>query len=72
VAPYIALARDGGVLLKLAMETYQASLNSLDNYSRGELLSLFQNGNPDSFLTTRIRNRAIIVKKYPLRNWGAA
>jgi hypothetical protein len=72
VAPYIALARDGGALLKLAMEAYRSSLDGLDNYSRGELLSLFQNGSPDSFLTTRIRNRAIIVKKYPLRNWGAA
>ncbi len=72
VAPYIALARDGGILLKLAMHAYRASLPRLDDYSRGELLKVFQGGAPDGFLTTRLRNRAIVVKKYPLRNWGAA
>jgi hypothetical protein len=72
VAPYIALARDGGALLNLAMESYRASLATLDNYDRAELLRVFQNGSPADFLTTRMRTHALVVKKYPLRNWGAA
>jgi hypothetical protein len=70
IAPYIALARDGGCLLSLALEAYRTSVNQLDKYDRAELLRVFQNGTPDAFLTTRIRNRALVVKKYPLRNWG--
>jgi hypothetical protein len=72
VAPYIALARDGGCLLNLAMEVYRNSARQLDNYDRAELLRVFQSGTPDMFLTTRIRNRAIVIKKYPLRNWGTS
>ncbi len=72
VAPYIALARDGGVLLNLAMEAYRASVGQLDNYDRTELLRVFQNGTQEAFLTTRMRNRALVVRKYPLSNWGAA
>ncbi len=69
IAPYVALARDGGILLQLAMETYRADQNSLDNFERSYLLNLFQNGTIDTFLTTRMRNEALVLKKYPLKNW---
>jgi hypothetical protein len=69
VAPYIALARDGGALLTLAMEGYHDALSELDDYTRAELLRIFQNGATEDFLTTRIRSRAYVVKKYPLLNW---
>ena len=69
IAPYIALARDGGRLLKLAMTTYLADKENLDNYERSYLLQLFQNGTIDDFLTTRMRNEALVIKKYPLTSW---
>jgi hypothetical protein len=69
VAPYVALARDGGALLTLAMEAYRDALGALDDDSRGQLLRIFQNGDADQFLTTRIRSRALVVRKYPLLNW---
>ena len=69
IAPYIALARDGGQLLKLAMITYLADKENLDNYERTYLLNLFQNGTIDNFLTTRMRNEALVIRKYPLTSW---
>jgi hypothetical protein len=72
LAPYVALARDGGALLNLAMEAYRTSIQRLDSFDRTELLRVFQSGAPAAFLTTRIRSRAMVVAKYPLRNWGVA
>jgi hypothetical protein len=69
IAPYIALARDGGQLLHLAMQAYLADKEHLDNYERSYLLDLFQNGSIDNFLTTKIRNEALVIKKYPLTQW---
>lgn len=69
IAPYIALARDGGQLLKLAMTTYLADKDNLDNYERSYLLQLFQNGTVDTFLTTKMRNEALVIKRYPLTTW---
>ncbi len=69
IAPYIALARDGGQLLKLAMTTYLADKDNLDNYERSYLLQLFQNGTVDTFLTTKMRNEALVIKRYPLATW---
>jgi hypothetical protein len=69
IAPYIALARDGGRLLKLAMTTYLKDKDNLDNFERSYLLDLFQNGTVDTFLTTQMRNAALVVKKYPLTTW---
>jgi hypothetical protein len=69
IAPYVALARDGGSLLELAMETYKADQNNLDNFERSYLLNLFQSGTIDTFLTTRMRNEALVIKKYPLTKW---
>jgi hypothetical protein len=69
IAPYIALARDGGQLLKLAMSTYLLDKDNLDNFERSYLLQLFQNGTIDTFLTTKMRNEALVIKKYPLTNW---
>jgi hypothetical protein len=69
IAPYIALARDGGELLQLAMSTYLLDKDNLDNYERTYLLNLFQSGTVDTFLTTRMRNEALVVKKYPLTQW---
>lgn len=71
VAPYIALARDGGRLLKLAMTTYMNDKANLDNFERSYLLDLFQNGTIDTFLTTQMRNAALVVDKYPLTTWIA-
>lgn len=71
VSPYFALARNGGKLLDLAFRTYQQSQNFLDNFERQHLLDLFQTGNdvPD-FMTTKMRSEALVVKRYPLANWG--
>ncbi len=69
LAPYIALARDGGQLLRLAMQTYLTDKANLDNFDRSYLLSLFQNGTIDTFMTTLMRNEALVVKKYPLTAW---
>jgi hypothetical protein len=69
IAPYVALARDGGQLLKLAMTTYLADKDNLDNFERSYLLNLFQNGTVDTFLTTKMRNEALVIKKYPLTSW---
>jgi hypothetical protein len=63
------LARDGGRLLQLAMQTYLADKDNLDNFERTYLLDLFQNGTIDTFLTTLMRNEAIVIKKYPLTHW---
>lgn len=59
-------------MLTLAMEAYHSALDALDDYSRDELLQIFQSGSREDFLTTRLRSRAYVVKKYPLLNWGAA
>lgn len=69
IAPYVALARDGGQLLQLAMTTYQSDKENLDNFERSYLLDLFQNGSIENFLTTRLRTEALIIKKYPLTTW---
>jgi hypothetical protein len=71
IAPYIALARNGGKLLQLAMSTYLADKDNLDNYERTYLLDLFQAGAIDTFMTTRMRNEALVIKKYPLTQWMA-
>jgi len=71
ISPYFALARNGGELLRLAFETYQRSQNELDNFERERLLNLFQaQGDKAQFLTTRMRNEALVIKRYPLANWG--
>jgi len=71
ISPYFALARNGGQLLTLAFETYRASQAELDNFERDRLLNLFQApGDASNFLTTRMRNQALIVKRYQLANWG--
>ena len=69
ISPYVALARDGGVLLQLAMETYRADQDNLDNFERSYLLNLFQNGTIENFRTTRMRNEALVIRKYPLTLW---
>ncbi len=74
VQPYIALARSGGQLLDLAFTTYQESnrRNELDNFERLRLLDLLQpQGDPKNFVTNRMRNHALVLKRYPLPNWGA-
>jgi hypothetical protein len=71
IDPYFALARNGGELLRLAFETYQRSQNELDNFERERLVNLFQaQGDKAQFLTTRMRNEALVLKRYPLANWG--
>jgi hypothetical protein len=69
IAPYIALARDGGQLLRLAMATYLTDKADLDNFERSYLLQIFQNGTVDTFMTTKMRNESLVIKKYPLTNW---
>lgn len=73
IAPYAVLAREGGQLLQLAMETYQRVVGQtagLENYDRTHLMDLFQSGTPDQFLTAKMRARAAVIKRYPLANWG--
>jgi hypothetical protein len=70
VAPYIVLARDGGRLLQLAMKVYQQEKESLEDYDREHLITLFQSGDSKDFLTTLMRTEAAIIKRYPLKNWA--
>lgn len=73
VAPYIVLGREGRRLLTLALEAYRLALKNqrLDSVDRQDLLDLFQaEGDPAQFLTTRMRNAAALVRRYPLAGWG--
>jgi len=68
IAPYVALAREGGILLNLALEAYRATKESLEDYDEQHLLDLFQ-AQGSVFLTTRMRRSAAIIRAFPLRNW---
>lgn len=68
IAPYIALAREGGLLLNLAMEAYRATKENLEDYDEQHLLDLFQ-AQGTVFLTTRMRRSAAIIRAFPPRNW---
>jgi hypothetical protein len=68
VAPYVALAREGGLLLNLAMEAYRATKENLEDYDEQHLLDLFQ-AQGTIFLTTRMRRSAVIIRAFPPRNW---
>jgi hypothetical protein len=68
IAPYVALAREGGQLLNLAMETYRATKDNLEDYSEDSLIQLFQTPNT-TFVTTRMRRSAAIIRAFPLRDW---
>jgi hypothetical protein len=68
IAPYVALARDGGLLLDLALEAYRATKDKLESYDEQTLLDLFQ-AQGTTFLTTRMRQSAAIVRAFPLLNW---
>jgi hypothetical protein len=71
IAPYVVLGRNGGNLLGLALETYQKDKDQLDNFDRQHLLDLFQAGNDEvPFFTTRMRDQAAVIKRYPLTTWG--
>jgi hypothetical protein len=68
IAPYVALAREGGELLRLALEAYRAAKDRLEDYDEAHLLDVFQaQGAP--FLTTRMRRNAAILRSFPLREW---
>lgn len=68
VAPYVVLARHGGKLLQIAMEIYLKTQDQLDNFDRDHLRDLFQ-PQGQKFLTTRIREEATLINRYPLANW---
>jgi hypothetical protein len=68
IAPYVALAREGGTLLNLAMETYRDTKDNLEEYDEAHLLDLFQ-AQGTVFLTTRMRRSAAIIRTFPLRDW---
>jgi hypothetical protein len=71
VAPYVALARHGGKLLKYATAIYRETKDQLDNFDPGHLRDLFQRGNiQNNFWTERIRSEATVIVRYPLPNWG--
>jgi hypothetical protein len=69
VLPFVVLARDGGALLRLALEIYGATKHALDDYGRDAILELFQPpANPLS-RTTPMRNHAAALRRYPLASW---
>lgn len=71
ISPYFALARNGGSLLALAFETYQSAKGDLGDFDRDHLLNVFQRPGPTrDFLTTRMRNQALVLKRYPLAAWN--
>jgi hypothetical protein len=70
IAPYIVLAREGGKLLQLALQTYDGTKNELERVDKSHILSLFQGTDPAAFMTERMRREASVVKKYPLQAWN--
>jgi hypothetical protein len=68
IAPYVALAREGGDLLRLALETYRATRDDLEALDEPHLLDLFQ---PETapFLTTRMRRDAAVLRQFRLPGW---
>jgi hypothetical protein len=69
VIPYVALAREGGLLLDLALEAYRHVKDALEDYDERTLLDLFQAPGAE-FLTTRMRKSAVIVRQYGPAGWG--
>jgi hypothetical protein len=69
ILPYVALAREGGHLLSLAMEAYRATRDNLVDYSEESLLDLFQ-ARGSVFLTTRMRRSAGIIRQFRLADWN--
>jgi hypothetical protein len=70
IAPYVALAREGGELLRLALEAYRATRDRLEDFDENHLVDLFQ-AQGTQFLTTRMRRSAAIIRAFPLREWLA-
>lgn len=68
ISPYVALAREGGIMLNLALEAYRATRNTLEDYDEASLLDLFQ-AQGTVFLTTRMRRSAAIIRAFPLKDW---
>jgi hypothetical protein len=69
IAPYIVLSRDGRQLLELAYEAYRASQIRLDDFNREHLIELFQRPG-ETYLTTRMREKATLLRRYPAAAWG--
>ena len=68
IAPYAVLARHGGKLLQYAIEIYLEAEKELDRFDREHLLHLFQPRDRE-FWTTKIRQDAASVERYPVANW---
>ena len=68
IAPYAVLARHGGKLLQYAIEIYLEAEKELDRFDRKHLVDLFQPRNRE-FWTTKIREDAASVERYPVANW---
>jgi hypothetical protein len=69
-APYVALARHGHRLLRLALDVYDKTKDELERFDTQHLRNLFQEGNDAStFFTTLIAHEATTVNRYPLRPW---
>jgi hypothetical protein len=71
ISPYVALARHGTELLEYAVKIYRLTEKELDDYDRDYLLNLFQ---PDQttkehWWTSKIRNKSLLVQRYPLNYW---
>jgi hypothetical protein len=72
IIPYAALARHGSRLLVIAMEIYERSKGSLDDYDSTHLRELFQpNIAGVENYTARIRREAGLINQHPLSQWGA-
>jgi len=69
VAPYVALAREGGLLLNLALEAYRATKQNLEDYDEQHLVDLFQSQGT-VFLTTRMRRSAVIIRSFRPLQWA--
>jgi hypothetical protein len=69
IEPYVALAREGGHLLDLALEAYRATKEQLENYDEQHLLDLFQ-AQGTRFLTARMRASGVILRDQTARVWA--
>jgi hypothetical protein len=68
VAPYVALAREGGELLRIALEVYRAASSELERFDEQHLMDLFQPAGSASF-THRMRPAASVLRQFRLPGW---
>lgn len=70
IVPLVVLGRDGGAMLRIALEIYEDTKLALDDYGREAIIDLFQQpGHPAAYRTETLRARVANLRRYPLASW---